>query len=227
MRKNKKGLFSKLNVKIEAQDVPSSIMSCNTKEYKSYNDIKKTFLEKKIDSVFCIGLGDPCCNLGCRKQASLILSIASDLNIKNLPFFDPCTCENCKAKLKEMGFDILADDKNGCYSASEGTCFYMPHCPLSLYHNLINANLTKNKLKDMMIIGNSFEERTDAAKYEVPRVYSLVEEAYNKGFVHEKKLDFGGDLLFHSTSIMTIDADKLPSEDDDFWKQRDQLKQQL
>jgi hypothetical protein len=223
-KRPRKNLLNIMNVKIEPGEVRRLIESIDSKEYVAYGQILEILSEKKIETIYCIGLGDPCRNLACREQTQLILSVSKELGVENLPFFDPDTCESCKETLKEMGFNILTENRNGAYEIEEKTCFYMPHCPLNLYHSLIISNLERERLKNAMVIGNSFEERAEAAKYESPKVNSIIEESFSRGFIIEKKLDFGRDLFFNQTAVMMVDPDKLPEDADDFWKPRGELK---
>jgi hypothetical protein len=38
--------------------------------------------------------------------------------------------------------------------------FFMPHCPIALYENVLEANWTSLNLNKIIILGNSFNDRT-------------------------------------------------------------------
>ena len=45
----------------------------------------------------------------------------------------------------------------GKRSVTQNTVFYMPHCGKALYNNLLWKNWSKERLKKLVIIGNSFD----------------------------------------------------------------------
>ena len=47
--------------------------------------------------------------------------------------------------------------KDGKRSVQKPTLFYMPHCGRGLYSNTLSANWNKDKLGNVIIIGNRFD----------------------------------------------------------------------
>jgi hypothetical protein len=45
--------------------------------------------------------------------------------------------------------------------------FFMPHCPILLYDNVLQANWTPANLKKIIILGNSFKEHKEDSTYEI------------------------------------------------------------
>jgi hypothetical protein len=74
--------------------------------------------------------------------------VCSALNIETLE-------ENTNGKFDAMEFDVEWDDKNDGGDKERLTLFYMPHCPYSLYGNVLWRNW--GNLGSLSILGNSFD----------------------------------------------------------------------
>ncbi|EAY08593.1 SRR1-like protein-related protein [Trichomonas vaginalis G3] len=222
-RRNKKGILKQLNVQVSSEEVPELVKSLDVESFPAFKNVKDLFQQKSIKTIYCIGIGDPCKNLAARYQISFIIKIAKELSIEKLKYYDPCTCSDCLPILSQMGFEVLSENSEGVYNSEENTAFYLPHCPAFLYHNLLASNLSLEKFKNLIIIGNSFEEHSKKAKIGEVTYKSLIEETFNKKFIIEQQLNFNDNLFFYNTSSMIANAEGLPEKDDPFWNKRELL----
>jgi hypothetical protein len=79
-----------------------------------------------------------------------------------MSMFDPELTEACATVAKHFGCLIISENESGKRAVNSKTLFFMPHCPMRLYSNLLWANWG-SQLEHLAIIGNSFEsycERT-------------------------------------------------------------------
>jgi hypothetical protein len=58
-----------------------------------------------------------------------------------------------KAALGLLGWGVMEENDEGKRRVRGPTAFFMPHCPMRLYSNLLWANWGDG-LKDLVIIGN-------------------------------------------------------------------------
>ena len=217
-----------MNVPLKSPEVIPAVKAIESKKYPAFSQVLDFFKNKNIQKIYCLGLGDPCKSLACRTQISFITSVAKELNINQLLYYDPLLCSQCYNDhiLQDLGFSLLdTKEKNiGEYEASEDSVFFMPHCPSFLYHNLIISNLSPERFSKIVIIGNSFENHVEQVKYDCEMKKTIADESITKDYIREIKLNFSDDIFFYSTSIMySNDISKLPPKDDEFWKNKEYL----
>ncbi|CAM9545165.1 unnamed protein product, partial [Chrysoparadoxa australica] len=70
-----------------------------------------------------------------------------------MEFFDPVTTRVEQAVLEQLGFEVQSIDREGKHWVSVPTLFFMPHCPMRLYSNLLWANWAS--LGNLLLLGNS------------------------------------------------------------------------
>ena len=58
--------------------------------------------------------------------------------------------------LTHFNIHVLTLDEKGCRHVEEQTLFYMPHCEMWLYSNVLSSNWTS--VSNVVIMGNSFAE---------------------------------------------------------------------
>ena len=229
MRKKKqKNILKQMNIPLKSSEIIPAIKSIDSTKYPAFHQVLDFLKSKNSQHIYCLGLGDPCKSLACRTQISFITSISKELNINQLFYYDPLLCSDCLEHhiLQDLGFSLIdTKEKNiGDYKATDGTIFFMPHCPSFLYHNLIISNLSQESFKNLIIIGNSFENHAEQVKYDCEMQKTIADEVISKEFMKEIKLNFLDDLFFYSTSIMYAnDSSKLPPDDDSFWKNKEYL----
>jgi len=77
----------------------------------------------------------------------------------DMKFYDPCTSALEKRMLEEnynvMPLETNEQGKRQVNHSQNKTIFYMPHCPMRLYSNVLWANWEKSILTNIIILGNS------------------------------------------------------------------------
>ncbi|KAF4359534.1 hypothetical protein F8388_003537 [Cannabis sativa] len=113
--------------------------------------------DSKIDMViYCIG------SIKHREKSRLQLSLALLLKEKvdwisdNIKIFDPNLTYVENQALRDMGFQVLENDEKGKRKVKKPTVFYMPHCPATMYVNVVKENQEGGTLKNVVVLGNSF-----------------------------------------------------------------------
>ena len=129
--------------------------------------------DRKIETIVCYGLGRISTSHAAAVQFSFLLKLRRRLNVV-CEIFDPVFSKSDKAVLEKYDFRIL--DRNECAKRRvEGlTLFYMPHCDLFLYNNLLYANWG-TRIGSVMLIGNSLiSVLADKSSSELNRKYKYV-----------------------------------------------------
>ncbi|XP_060974411.1 protein SENSITIVITY TO RED LIGHT REDUCED 1-like [Cannabis sativa] len=114
--------------------------------------------DSKIDMViYCIG------SIKHRESSRLQLSLALLLKEKvnwisdTIQIFDPNLTYVENQALRDMGFQVLENNEEGGRKVNKPTLFYMPHCLVDLYVNLLKENQEEGTLmRNVVILGNSF-----------------------------------------------------------------------
>ncbi|XXG78100.1 hypothetical protein AAC387_Pa08g2115 [Persea americana] len=95
-----------------------------------------------------------------RLQLSLaiLLSRRFDSMIEGrIEVFDPIIAEVESRVMEALGCTVLKIDEQGRREAERPMLFFMPHCEVELYNNLLEANWRPERLNRMVVFGNSFE----------------------------------------------------------------------
>jgi hypothetical protein len=63
-----------------------------------------------------------------------------------------------RAVLSRLGWEVLGSSDGGKRGVKEGRhcLFFMPHCPMRLYSNLLWANYSPTALQALVILGNRY-----------------------------------------------------------------------
>ncbi len=80
-----------------------------------------------------------------------------------LHLFDPVLSAVECAAAAQLGFALLAVNEEGKRRIAAPTVFFMPHCPMRLYSNVLWANWGAAALARLLLVGNSFEAYVDRA----------------------------------------------------------------
>lgn len=127
-----------------------------------FEALSAVFLEGlRIKEVVCYGIGNfgqkratptaPQWQLACIMQlADSIKATSSEIPIY---YFEPFMIEVEKDFLLENSIKIISENEKGRRIATGHTFFFMPHCPMSLYTNLLLTNC--GNLENVTIFGNS------------------------------------------------------------------------
>ena len=71
--------------------------------------------------------------------------------------FEPLLSNVEQRAARALGFELIARNELGWRPiGSRRTLFFMPHCPKWLYHNVLASNWSRESLRRVIIVGNSF-----------------------------------------------------------------------
>eukprot|EP00939_MAST-03C_sp_MAST-3C-sp1_P003399 g3399.t1 len=130
--------------------------------YKRTESGIKDILEgRSLQEIVCYGVGD----VGRSRNAQMQLSCALLLRkafspTLNTKFFDPALTHSGRRLLEHFDVENIRKNEEGKRVAAKGdgvTLFYMPHCDLWMYSNVIWSNWDANNLEKICIVGNSFK----------------------------------------------------------------------
>lgn len=217
---NAKGVVGTLGEVIEDCHHLSGIVKMCIQEVKmSYfyaNFIEHVNMEK-IKQVVCYGIGNFSRTSASHFSAplwQLAFALALRDYIKDrlmrdvtMYYFDPCSTHFELEFLTECSqvVTITSNEKGRRHIDSKPTLFFMPHCPVSLYENVLYTNW--EDLSNLFIVGNSLKlqlERLDRPK--LPCI-ELLEPFLNEiPIVITKDSGTSGNLLgaFNDTFVMTV-----------------------
>ncbi len=146
-----------------------------------YQRIKRSLLEKsEMDQIVCYGIGNlspwptaPMWQLAC--ALALRDALRNDRHLPLL-FYDPCmTSSEAEIMMEEWNIQVITENERGKRSVGAlTTLFFMPHCPLILYGNVLWANW--DNLNRVILFGNSlplYEERA-IEKKKIPDTIRLL-----------------------------------------------------
>ena len=124
-----------------------------------YQHLTAILERHEVNEIVCYGIG----NLSASPSSAPMWQLACALAIRNAQveeppflFYDPCTTPSEADLLtQEWKIQVLSDNEQGKRRAGSGlsTLFFMPHCPLLLYGNVLWANW--NNLDRVLLFGNS------------------------------------------------------------------------
>lgn len=113
--------------------------------------------DRMLREIVCFGVGE----VGDRRNAQFQLACARLLKQRLHPertaFFEPILSMCGREIVKKAGFSLTSKNEQGKRAARGTTLFFMPHCDLWLYSNVLWANWDAERLSDIVIIGNSFK----------------------------------------------------------------------
>ncbi|CAG8450361.1 2615_t:CDS:2 [Scutellospora calospora] len=148
--------------------------------------------------IVCYGIGSIEKSNKSQYQFALMLLFKNIFQITGKVYaYDPVLSQVDIEVLTHYNVESIKINEKAKRIVTNQTLFYMPHCPLGLYNNLIKANWDRIKLKDIIIVGNRLEfytERTTAfleskAPYIIPISFLMILQS----------------LLFPSTTITIPD----------------------
>ncbi|KAF4603921.1 hypothetical protein EYR40_001095 [Pleurotus pulmonarius] len=111
-------------------------------------------------AVVCLGLGSPSSSRDAIAQLGFLLQLCHCCNIspEKVSLYDPVFTEADKELFVAYQFDVLSENRNGDYPAEGPTLFFMPHCDLSLYENILRANWTPQRLEHLVLVANNLSD---------------------------------------------------------------------
>jgi hypothetical protein len=121
-----------------------------------------------ITNIVCYGVGNfgtqsaPQWQLACamalrrmlseKKEEASATTTTTNIII-SMEYYDPCTTQNETIYLERNSVKVLSVNQQGKRIVNEPTLFFMPHCPLSLYTNVLYTNW--GRLGRVFVFGNS------------------------------------------------------------------------
>jgi hypothetical protein len=125
----------------------------------SFYENLKTYLEKKksISQIVCYGIGNFWSNQSAPLwQLACALAIRSHLQVP-MHYFDPCMSTQESELLLSKDVLVISENEKGKRLVQNNnnapTFFFMPHCPMMLYTNVLHTNW--EHLEHVIILGNS------------------------------------------------------------------------
>ncbi|KAF8781424.1 SRR1-like protein [Argiope bruennichi] len=164
----------------------------------------------KMLDIVCYGLGNFASCLAARYQLAFLINLKKILLPRNICIFDPMFSYEEKRVLKNFGLTVLKENEEGKRTVLNRTIFFMPHCSIVLYNNLLWANWGKDSLSKLIIIGNSLQGYFDGWTenfFELEAVYIN----YASKFVTEAKIvnNFKFLDVFNTSSLHYFHIDAL------------------
>ncbi|XP_042904889.1 SRR1-like protein [Parasteatoda tepidariorum] len=145
LKKSLSSIFTKQTLKTKGSDLSESISAISLSE-----------AGKEPTDIVCYGLGAFSSCMIARYQLAFLLALKSYLEIKAVSLYDPIFSCDEKDCLIKLGLDVLSVNEKAKRSVSQRTIFFMPHCDLPLYNNLLWSNWNVKQMVNIIIIGNSF-----------------------------------------------------------------------
>jgi hypothetical protein len=119
-----------------------------------YENLKKSLeKEKSISQIVCYGIGNFWSNQSAPLwQLACALAIRSSLQVP-MHYFDPCMSTQESELLLSKDVLVISENEKGKRLVNSPTFFFMPHCPMMLYTNVLHTNW--NHLEHVILLGNS------------------------------------------------------------------------
>ncbi|KAM0756318.1 hypothetical protein T439DRAFT_26445 [Meredithblackwellia eburnea MCA 4105] len=122
-------------------------------------DIEKTLEAMPSPTcTVCLGLGTVSGSSKSQNQFVLLQSILDEL-AGSPKIFDPVSSEEDNQFLAECNFEVLRSEHD--FNFKETTLLFMPHCPRSLFEELLRKNWNPSHLSRLIILGNRLEQYED------------------------------------------------------------------
>lgn len=99
-----------------------------------------------------------------RLQLSIALLMKEKFDwIGEIEVFDPVISSTESRVINTLGCSVIPINEQGKRQALKPTLFFMPHCDLSLYENLLQTNWNPRMLSNIALFGNSFKAYEELA----------------------------------------------------------------
>lgn len=182
--------------------------------------LKEAIANKSISEVICLGIGRVSDCIIAKHQLALLLIIKEQLDIEaTLNFFDPVITQNDIDILTKLNCKVLSENREGKYSAEKTSLFYLPHCPKQITNNLLYSNWNVERLKNLILICNSFNKiiASTPERFLRPNAHYLLEiHPFTSEIELENSYKFND--IFNDFSIHTFAEEKLSKSSSEFWK---------
>ena len=111
---------------------------------------------KKVEAVYCFGLGHFCDSVTAKYQFALLLCIQETFNIVELQLSDPVFYQ-CESDLLTQHYHLTVLSHNSeCHQpCPRPALVFLPHCPKQMTNNLLFSNWDPGLLGNLFLISNS------------------------------------------------------------------------
>ena len=210
-RRKKKGQsladIPNVEIRLSCDEIMKEIKEYNYKKFPAFSQIVQNILPLKntLKRFVCLGLGDLCTEIQSRQQMAFILGLREEIN-KEIPilYYEFTQCKTCSEFLTKYlsNIELETENKVGQYDAAD-TLFIEFHVPFFLLNNLVLCNMTKEKIGNLLIIGNSFQ-----FIYKAIEPYIMPKMIESK-LIQEVQLDFLNDPAYDNISLMKCNKEMI------------------
>ncbi|CAG8565441.1 4652_t:CDS:10 [Ambispora leptoticha] len=177
--------YNKLLIEKTAQDLILDIEDKKTtlNESRFYQQLKADTIQASLSSSVRSSLVDIVCyGIGSIKDSHVYLIstisygyLLFEMKISGSVYiYDPILTSLDFEVLVYYGIILIEENEKAKRIITQPTLFYMPHCPIGLYNNVIGANWQRYNLTNLLLIGNRLEfyaERCPSAKFKMKAPY--------------------------------------------------------
>lgn len=111
----------------------------------------------RYEDIICYGLGSFGTDRQACSQLGLLIALKERTGTTRVLGYDPLWNSLELAALRALGCELIKSNECGRRTVERATLFFMPHCCLQLYDNLLWANWSPESLGNLSIIGNSID----------------------------------------------------------------------
>jgi hypothetical protein len=116
-------------------------------------------LPRNIKRIVCYGVGNFDAGKAPMWQLALAQVLREFLEVEQVAYFDPCMTNPEAMFLERHSISVIRENERGKRDISETTTlFFMPHCPLKLYANVLSENWSN--LPEVILFGNNLSAYT-------------------------------------------------------------------
>lgn len=174
-----------------------------------------------VRRIVCYGLGSPAGSHGSRVQTALLLHLRALCNEPPLELYDPVFCDNDLQLFSSYCFSVIKENEECCRGVDELTLFFIPHGSWAMYNNLLWANWTPEKLRNVIILGNDFRRLEDIyTKKRFSETFKYLDRIITRNMFMAETLcpitDSNTELI--STALATFPLTLLPPANDLVWE---------
>ncbi|KAG7092409.1 hypothetical protein E1B28_008766 [Marasmius oreades] len=172
LRKKRKGVRPSLSTLVD---------QCrkSLKESEWYKQCEEILLESipfdRPFEIICLGLGSPSSSAISRVQYCFLLNLCDHKPVK-VSLYDPVFTEEDCGLFEEHELPVSPALTNG---AAHLTVYFMPHCDMELYEQVLKVNGCEQRIRNLVLIGNRLEDYvenkpTRELQLNAPHILSIV-----------------------------------------------------
>ncbi|KZO95152.1 SRR1-domain-containing protein [Calocera viscosa TUFC12733] len=176
----------------------------------------------KPKKVVCLGLGSLSDWAPARYQLALLLRLCRNFDIptERIEAFDPVFTKEDTEYLAGLDMQVATEDMEARYELIDPTLVFMPHCDLPFYNNLFEINWSRERLANMILLGNNLDDYvvsgpTKRVQSKGPLIMKIVPHLSATSLPNKFPLE---DAAFNDLQLQFVKMSELPPEEDEFWK---------